>query len=67
MDKVITVWGLPKGTTERWQEALLAESCRNAADVEKVKRAASADGWHSFRVAVVDLTVAPDFRKAVRR
>ncbi|MGH8744724.1 MAG: hypothetical protein ACREUY_10650 [Burkholderiales bacterium] len=67
LQTTIVVWGLPKGSEERWQEVLLAETCRNQADVEKVKRAAAADGWHSFRVAQVDLTAPVDFRTTVRR
>ena len=65
--RVIAVWGLPKGGAERWQETLLAETCRNASDVEKVKRAAAADGWHSFRVTEIDLSVAPDFRMVISK
>ena len=61
--KAIVVYGLPEGQTERWQEALLAETCRTAADVEAVKAAAAKDGWHSFRVARIDLSQPPDFTK----
>lgn len=56
----ILVYGLPKGCAERWQESLLAESCRNADDVARVKAAASKDGWHSFRVTTWNGD-APDF------
>ena len=47
---VILVYGLPRGETERYTEALLAETCRTQTDIDRVKAAASADGWHSFRV-----------------
>ena len=60
---VIVVYGLSARDTERWQEALLAETCRTAADVEAVKVAAAKDGWHSFRVARIDLSQPPDFTK----
>ena len=61
----IGVWGLPAGETERWTETLLAESCRNDADVARVVAAASADGWHSFRVARIDLSRRPDFSRTL--
>ena len=62
MEKQILVYGLARGQTERYTEELLAESCRNEADIEKVKAAASRDGWHSFRVAYWDGS-PPDFTR----
>lgn len=61
----ILVYGLARGETERYTEELLAESCRTAADVEAVKRAASADGFHSFRVTTWDGS-APNFAATVK-
>lgn len=60
----ILVYGIPKGETERYTENLLATKCRNAADIEKVKAAASKDGWHSFRVTTYN-GEAPNFAAAV--
>jgi hypothetical protein len=60
MENTILVYGLAAGETEDYMEALLAESCKNAQDVERVKDAASKDGWHSFRVTTWDGS-APDF------
>lgn len=45
MTKQLLVYGLPKGETEWYMEDLLASSCRDQADVAKVKAAASKDGW----------------------
>jgi hypothetical protein len=61
----LIVWGIPAGQTDALHETLLAETCRNESDVVKVMRAASRDGWHTFRVAVYN-GEAPDFAKAVR-
>ena len=60
----ILVYGLERDETRDYMESLLASNCRNAADVEKVKAAASAEGWHSFRVATYN-GEAPNFAKAV--
>lgn len=60
----ILVYGLEKGEARDYMESLLASNCRNAADVEKVKAAASAAGFHSFRVTTYN-GEAPNFAKAV--
>jgi hypothetical protein len=54
MTKEILVYGLAAGDTERYMEDLLASQCQSQSDVDKVIAAASADGWHSFRVAYYD-------------
>ncbi len=59
------LYGLPKGETERYQEVLLLTNA-TAELIERVKTLATRDGFHSFRVAVIDLSVKPDFTKAVR-
>jgi hypothetical protein len=64
--KIIVIWGLPKGETERYMEAVLSSRCKTEDDVRKVKAAAAADGWHSFRVATMDDNEKPDFASAVR-
>jgi len=61
----LIVWGLPKGKTERLHEVLLAETCRTQEDVERVKAAATKDGWHSFRVSRYTEGERPDFVGAV--
>lgn len=66
MSPQILVYALPAGETERYTESLLASHCASEADVERVKTAASADGWHSFRVTTWDGS-APDFTSAIAR
>lgn len=64
--KELALYGLRQGSTERWQEELLLGGLRATAErIEEVKVMAAKDGWHSFRVAEVDLSVPPDFGKAV--
>lgn len=65
MAKETILYGLPKDATERSQEVLLLTNA-TPESIEKVKKLAARDGFHSFRVAVIDLSVAPDFGKAVR-
>jgi len=60
----LLIYGLVKGETREYMEELLATNAKNPADVEKVKAAAAAQGWHSFRVATYN-GEAPDFAKAV--
>jgi len=49
------MWGLPKHSTERYDEVLLLS-----------KELASKDGFHSFRIAAIDLSKAPDFTGAAQ-
>lgn len=67
MTQEILVYGLARGETESYMEDLLATNCRDLADVEKVKAAASADGWHSFRVAYFTPGEMPNFGAASLR
>lgn len=60
------LYGLPKGATERYEEQLLLTNA-TPNRIEHVKQLASRDGFHSFRVAVVDLAVPPDFTKVIRK
>ena len=60
MAKEILIYALPAGETERYMEDLISSHCRTAADVEKVKAAATVDGWHCFRVTTYDGS-APNF------
>lgn len=58
------IYALNPESTETWQEQLISSRCKNDADVAKVIAAASADGWHSFRVAHYDGS-APNFAATV--
>ena len=67
MSKEILIYGLPKGETRDYMEDLLAcfpVTDSAALNIEKVKAAASAHGFHSFRVAAYN-GEAPNFAKAV--
>lgn len=57
--KEYALWALPKGETDRLHEQVLT-STTSSARVEQVKELAGRDGWHGFRVQVLDGTV-PDF------
>ena len=59
------LYGLPKGAAERYEEVLLLTKA-TPDRIQRVKILAAQDGFHSFRIAKIDLTVAPDFTKAVR-
>lgn len=65
-DPEILVYGLPAGETERYMEVLLSSHSKSKEDVERVKAAASKDGWHSFRVTTFDGS-PPDFTKVFGR
>ena len=67
MTKEILIYGLPKGETRGYMEDLLAcfpATDKAASNVEAVKAAASAQGFHSFRIATYN-GEAPNFAKAV--
>jgi hypothetical protein len=61
------LYGLPKDATERYEEVLLLTNVKSDAQIEQVKELATRDGFHSFRVADIDLGVVPDFSKTVKR
>ena len=64
----ILIYGLEQGESRDYMEALLANFPKTdnaASNIEKVKAAASAQGWHSFRIAYYN-GEAPNFAKAVR-
>ncbi len=60
----ILIYGLEQGETRDYMESLLATNCKTQSDIEKVKAAASAAGFHSFRVTTYN-GEAPNFAKAV--
>jgi hypothetical protein len=47
--------------TESWQEEIISFHCKTDADIARVKSAAAAEGWHSFRVAQFTHGDKPDF------
>jgi hypothetical protein len=53
------VYGLAKDATERYMEELLLVTTEKA-NIDKVRKLASAEGWHSFRVATYN-GEAPNF------
>jgi hypothetical protein len=46
----LILWGVPKGKKDQLHAQILYTQAKSSADVERVKAAASKDGWHSFRV-----------------
>ena len=50
------LWGLPRGKRDPLDAQILYTQAKSEADVERVKRLAAKDGWHSFRVQVIDLS-----------
>ena len=62
--KETLIYALSSGDNMSWQEQLISSQCKNEADVQKVIAAASADGWHSFRIAYFN-GEAPNFAAAI--
>ena len=60
------LWALPRGEDRPWMEELLLTHATRS-QIEKVKKLAAKDGWHHFRVDVIDLTKPPDFESAIRK
>lgn len=58
------LWAIPKGETDRLYERPLTSFALTRAQVEQVSRAASAEGWHSFRT-VPDDNERPDFAEVL--
>jgi len=66
--KEIIIYGLPCGESRDYMEDILANfpaTDKANANIEKVKAAAAAQGWHSFRIAYYN-GEPPNFAKAVR-
>lgn len=68
MKQEILIYGLKQGETRDYMEDLLA--CFQVTDkaldnIERVKTAASAHGFHSFRIAGFVPGTKPNFAKAV--
>ena len=58
------LYGIPKDKTERYDEVLLLTNANDDL-IERVKVMATKDGFHSFRVAHVNLSKVPNFAAAV--
>lgn len=58
------IYALAANDRADWQEQLISSQCKTDSDVAKVIAAASADGWHSFRVAYFN-GEAPNFAATV--
>jgi hypothetical protein len=68
MKPEILIYGLPQGETRDYMEDLLANfplTDKAAQNVDAVKAAASAAGFHSFRIAGFVPGSVPNFAKAV--
>lgn len=59
------LWGTPAGQTDPLYEQPLTTR-PNVGACEYVAKIAAKDGWHSFRVQVLDGTV-PDFARCITR
>jgi hypothetical protein len=60
------VYGLEQGESRDYMESLLASNCRNIKDIERVQAAASAAGFHSFRIATFNWE-KPNFTKTLNK
>jgi hypothetical protein len=68
MKQEILIYGLPKGETRDYMEDLLAcfpVTDKATQNIDAVTAAASAQGFHSFRVAGFVPGTKPNFAKAV--
>ena len=54
--KEYILWGLPKGKTDPLYQEILSTQSKTPAQVEEVKRRAAKEGWHSFRVQILDIS-----------
>lgn len=69
MNREVLIYGLKQGETRDYMEELLAcfpVTDKAADNIERVKAAASAHGFHSFRVAGFVPGTVPNFAKAVQ-
>ncbi len=70
-NKEYILWGIPRGQTDHLHAQVLYTQGKTIADVERIKKLAKADGWHSFRVQVLDTSKPWDagaaFASTVRR
>jgi hypothetical protein len=61
----LILWATPANSTDAIDEKILSTQCSTWDEIERIKALAARDGWHSFRVQVIDGKL-PDFRKGLR-
>jgi hypothetical protein len=63
--KELVLYGKRKDRTEDWHEEILLTNA-TLEKIERVKMLAAKDGFETFRVAEIDLSVAPDFASTLQ-
>jgi len=64
-DQKYNLYGLAKDETEQYMESLLLSEATKA-QCKQIEQRARQDGYHSFRIAAVDLSMPPDFAGSVQ-
>ena len=54
MQKEYVLWGVPEGETDQLHAKVLSTQAKTPSEMDDIKRRASAAGWHSFRVQILD-------------
>jgi hypothetical protein len=54
MQKEYVLWGVPEGETDQLHAKVLSTQAKTPSEMDEIKRRASAAGWHSFRVQILD-------------
>ena len=54
--KEYILWALPKGETDRLNERPIVEGIQTPQQMDDAKRKAAAQGWHGFRVQILDMS-----------
>jgi hypothetical protein len=62
----LVLYGKRKDAAEDWHEEILLTRATPEL-IERVKVLAAKDGFHSFRVAEIDLNKPPDFRAVAQK
>jgi hypothetical protein len=60
----LILWACPAGQTDAFYEQPIYTVGRTMEDIERVKKIAAKDGWHTFRVQRIDLSKPFDAREA---
>lgn len=60
------LWAIPKGKSNRLHERPLTSFPLTSEQAARVQKAASKEGWHSFR-KVVDTNELPDFTAGIKK
>ena len=50
----LILWALPRGSNDWLDAKVLYTRAKTMADIDRVKAVAAQDGWHSFKVQVLD-------------